>query len=325
MSNWQTFPNKSWSPIGKILSGFGNGEGAYKSAYAINIDAGLFLNGRVSAYIRLAGKRPINGAGVICRANETRSFVAFYVVTDESSPDLYSVRLAAFKYGKIVSLVGLKHSISLPNRQFHISLQFFSGEMVGEVVTETETHTLTYLIPELPFPGNCGVVRFYNSSVTIQKNQIEELKMKPILPEEDEEINHPIYPFSVFLSHSSADKETVLEVIDAFKKANISYWVDHEQIKFGDGIVTKIEEGLQKSRYVVVCLSKRLTNSNWCRKEYGSILYREFSGDTSRRVIPLSLDGSDNSNIPLLLSDKLRADFTNQSNFSEFIQFLQET
>jgi hypothetical protein len=326
MSNWQTFPNKSWSPIGKILSGFGDGEGAYKSAYAINIDAGSFLNGRISAYIRLAGDRPINGAGVICRANEMLSFVTFYVVNDENSPDLYSIRFAAFKYGKIVSIVGLKSSISIPNRQFHISLQFFSGEMVGEVVTETETHTLTYLIPELPFPGNCGVVRFYGSSVTIQKIQIEEIKMKPILPEEDEESKHPTYPFSVFLSHSSADKETVLKVIEAFKRANLSYWVDHEQIKFGDGIVAKIEEGLQKSRYVVVCLSEKLITSGWCRAEYGAILYREFSGDTSRRVIPLSLDGSNSSNgIPLLLSDKLRADFTNQNNFLEFINFLQES
>jgi hypothetical protein len=326
MSNWQTFPNKSWSSIGKILSGFGDGEGAYKTAYAINIDAGSFLNGRVSAYIRLAGDRPINGAGVICRANEMRSFVAFYVVTDNTSPDLYGVRLAGFKYGKIESLVGLKHSIAIPNRQFHISLQFFSGEIVGEVVTETETHTLTYLVPELPFPGNCGVVRFYGSSVTVQKIQIEEIKMKPILPEEDEESEQPTHPISVFLSHSSADKETVLKVIEAFKKANISYWVDHEQIKFGDSIIAKIEEGLQKSKSVVVCLSEKLITSGWCRAEYGAILYREFSGDTSRRVIPLSLDGSNNSNsIPLLLSDKLRADFTNQNNFSQFIQFLQKS
>ncbi|MEI2583491.1 toll/interleukin-1 receptor domain-containing protein [Scytonema sp. PRP1] len=326
MSNWQIFPKKAWSPIGKVLSGFGNGEGVYKTAYAINADAGSFLNGRVSAYIRIAGNRPINGAGVICRANKMYSFVAFHVVTDDNSPDLYSVRLVALKYGKIQSLVGLKHPISIPNRQFHISLQFFSGEMIGEVVTETETHTLTYLVPELPFPGNCGVVRFYGSSVTVQKIQVEEIKMKPILPEEDKESEQPTHPISVFLSHSSADKKTVLKVIEAFKNANISYWVDHEQIKFGDGIVAKIEEGLQKSKYVVVCLSEKLITSGWCRAEYGAILYREFSGDTSRRVIPLSLDGSNNSNgIPLLLSDKLRADFTNQNNFSEFIQFLHES
>lgn len=329
MSNWHTFPNKAWSPIGassRVLSGFGDGEGAYKSSYAINVDAGSFLNGRISAYIRIAGDRPINGAGVICRANETRSFVAFYVVTDDTSPDLYSVRLAAFKYGKIESLVGLKSPVSIPNRQFHISLKFFSGEMIGEIVTEAETHTLTYLVPEIPFPGNCGVVRFYSSSVTVQKIQIEEIKMKPILPEENDESSQSIHPLSVFLSHSSADKETVFKVIDAFKKAKISYWVDHEQIRFGDPIVAKIEEGLQKSKYVVVCLSENQIKSGWCRAEYGAILYREFSGDTSRRVIPLSLDGSNNSSgIPLLLSDKLRADFTDPNNFSEFIQFLRES
>jgi hypothetical protein len=330
MSNWHTFPNnpnkKSWSSIGKILSGYGEGEGAYKSAYAINVDAGSFLNGRVSAYIRLARNRTINGAGVICRANEMRSFVALYVVTDDNSPDFYSVCLAAFKYGKIESLVALKNSISIPNREFHISLQFFSGEMIGEVVTQTETHSLTYLVPEIPFPGNCGAVRFYNSSVIVQKIQIEEIKMKPILPEDEDENQHLTHPISVFLSHSNADKETVLKVIDAFKKANISYWVDHEQITFGDPIVAKLEEGLQKSKYVVVCLSEKLVKSGWCRAEYGAILYREFSGDTSRRVIPLSLDGSNSSNgIPLLLSDKLRADFTDQNNFSEFIQFLRES
>ena len=327
MSNWHTFPNnKSWSPIGKILSGFGDGEGAYSSAYAINIDTGLFLNGRVSARILLARNRPINGAGIICRANEMRSFVAFYVVTDDTSPDFYSVRLAAFKYGKIVSLIGLKKSIAISDRQFHVSLQFFSGDMIGEIITETETHTLKSLVPELPFPGNCGVVRFYGSSVTVQKIQIEEIKMKPILPEDDDESKQPTHPISVFLSHSSADKETVLKVIDAFKKANISYWVDHEQIEFGDRIVDKIEEGLQKSKFVVVCLSEKFVKSGWCRAEYGAILYREFSGDTSRRVIPLSLDGSNNSDgIPLLLSDKLRADFTNQDNFSDFIQFLRKS
>lgn len=326
MSNWKTFPDKAWSLIGKTLSGFCDGEGVYKTAYAINVDTDSFLNGRISAYVRIAGDRPVNGAGVICRANELRSFVAFYVVTDETSPDFYSVRLTAFKYGRIESLVGLKHSISIPNRQFHISLQFFSGEMVGEIVTEIETHALVYLVPELPFPGNCGVVRFYGSSVTIKKIQIEEIKMKPILPEEDEDLEQQRHPISVFLSHSSADKEIILKAIDAFKEANISYWVDHEQIKFGDSIVAKIEEGLQKSKYVVVCLSENLRTSGWCRAEYGAILYREFSGDTSRRVIPLSLDGSNNSDtIPLLLSDKLRADFTNQNNFSQFIQFLRDS
>lgn len=326
MSNWRTFPKGAWSSIGGLLSGFGKGEGSYGAAYAIDSNSEPILNGRVSASIRLAGDRPINGAGVISRANELRSFAAFYVVTDDMAPDLFSVRLATFKYGKLNSLAGLKHPIPIPNRQFHIALQFFSGDMVGQVVTELETHTLKYVLPELPFPGHCGVVRFYDSSVLAQNIHIEEITMKPILPEEDSDSAQRTHPFWVFLSHSSVDKPIVLKVVEAFKKSDIPYWIDHEQITFGDGIVTKIEDGLQKSKYVVVCLSENLASSGWCRAEYGPILYREFSGDTSRRVIPLSLDGSKNSDaIPLLLSDKMRADFTDQNSFSAFIKFLRKS
>lgn len=325
MSNWRAFPEGRWSPVGKILSGFGAGEGAYGAAYAIAMDKGHFLNGRVSARIHLAGDRNIVGAGVIARADELRSFIAFYVVTDETDPDLFSVRLAAFKHGKVVSLIGLKEAIKIPGRELDIALQFFSGDLVGQAVTELGSCTLKRTFPMLQFPGGAGVVRFYGSSVVFRDIQIEKITMKPILDEvrSDEALDR--YPFRVFLSHSSSDKEAVLRVLNALRNAGVPYWVDHEQVKFGDGIVGKIEEGLRKSKYVVVCLSKNLMSSGWCRAEYSPILYREFSGNTSRRVIPLSLDGSGDSDaVPLLLSDKMRADFTAPASFAAFLKFVQE-
>jgi hypothetical protein len=325
MSNWRIFPNKGWTRVGTALSGFGKGEGAYGSAYAFDKDTGPFLNGRVSASIQLAGNRVFNGAGVIARADELRSFSALYVVTDDKMPDKYSVRLAAFKLGKLVSIVGLKQLIEIPNRQYHLSLQFFSGDMVGQVLVGSDTHVLNHIVPEVPFQGFCGAVRFYDSSAVVQNMHIERIDMKPILPEESGNAKQE-HPFCVFLSHSTADKPVVQKVIARFKNAGISYWIDSEQIMFGDPIVTKIEEGLKKSKFVVVCLSKNLANSTWCRAEYGPILNREFSGNTSRRVIPLSLDGSkDTETIPLLLSDKMRADFTNSANFASFINFLQSS
>lgn len=326
MSNWLTFPSGAWSSIGKVLSGFGDGEGAYGVAYAVETAKGKFLNGRVSARLQLASSRRVIGAGVIARADELRSFIAFYVVTDETTPDLFSVRLAAFKHGKVVSLIGLKEAIPIKNNRVGIALQFFSGDMVGQVVTESEIYTLKRTFPMVPFPGWAGVVRFYDCSVISQDIQIENITMKPILDESPNDGTSEHHAFHAFLSHSSADKETVLKVVAAFKTAGISYWIDHEQIKFGDGIVGKIEEGLRKSKYVIVCLSKHLASSGWCRAEYSPILYREFSGNTLRRVIPLSLDGSnDGDSVPLLLSDKMRADFTIPASFSALLKFLRET
>jgi hypothetical protein len=73
-------------------------------------------------------------------------------------------------------------------------------------------------------------------------------------------------------------------------------------------------------------LSDKLGKSGWCRAEYGPILYREFSDDTSRRVIPLSLDGSESEkSVPLLLSGKMRADFTDERSFEAFIDFLKNS
>jgi hypothetical protein len=134
------------------------------------------------------------------------------------------------------------------------------------------------------------------------------------------------FKYDVFISHSHADRNTVARIAEQLREAGISYWLDAEQITFGDPVVGKIEDGLQDSRFVVAVLSAALVRSGWCRAEYGSVLNRELSGDTTRRVIPLSLDGTaDAAAIPMLLVDKLRVDFTSERSMAEFIGFLKSS
>jgi hypothetical protein len=231
------------------------------------------------------------------------------------------LQLVAFKHGASRSLIALKHPIGVSSKPLRLSLRFFSSELVGEV-TGDATYTLAARIPEVPFAGHCGLVSFYNTPVLARDIQIEEIAMSPKLPETRSA--EMVYRYDVFVSHASADIAAVRQVIAAFRDAGISYWVDHEQIGFGDPIVSKIEDGLQSSRHVVVCLSKNLGASTWCRAEYGPILYREYSGKTERRVLPLIVDGDRTAVVPLLLSDKLSADLTNPSSFADFIRFLKK-
>jgi hypothetical protein len=134
------------------------------------------------------------------------------------------------------------------------------------------------------------------------------------------------YKYDLFISHAHGDKGIVARVTQRLRHSGIAYWIDEEQVTFGDQIVSKIEDGLRDSHFVAVALSSSLVKSGWCRAEYGPILHREFSGDSTRRVIPLSLDGTaGESTIPLLLWDKVRADFTDEANFSDFIQFLKDS
>jgi hypothetical protein len=325
MNNWHAFPDRSWSAIGQSLSGFGRGVGNYGLSYVLDVGREPFLNGRVSARIRLGDTRRVAAAGVVCRADELRSFVALYVTKDVNAPDAFSVRLAALKFGTIVAMATLRKPVTAPGGEVLLSLQFFSGEMVGELVTDESSAGIRHLMPEAPFAGRAGLVRFYGAPVFAREIQIEEISSRPVLPEEEDRKSDRGYRYDVFISHSTADKDLVGRIVERFKQASVSYWIDEEQVKFGDPVVGRIEEGLQQSRYVIVALSESLKRSGWVRAEYGPILYREFSGDTSRRVIPLSLDGPLRPDaIPLLLSDKLRADFTDTASFDALIRFLKQ-
>jgi hypothetical protein len=129
--------------------------------------------------------------------------------------------------------------------------------------------------------------------------------------------------YDVFISYSSEDKDIVLCIIEDLKKMRISYWVDHEQIMFGDFITEKIEDGLQRSRFVLVCLSVNLGRSNWCKKEYGPIINRNCKNTSTKKVLPLKLDNVKDDDIPILLYDIHRADYDNKKEYYELLNFIK--
>ncbi|MFQ5788460.1 MAG: TIR domain-containing protein [Thermodesulfobacteriota bacterium] len=96
----------------------------------------------------------------------------------------------------------------------------------------------------------------------------------------------------IFLCHASEDKHDIVKpLVIACEEAGISYWYDEAEIKWGDSIPQKVNEGLEKSRYVVVILSESFIKKNWPERELNSQLNIEAStGEV--RVLPL-LSGTD--------------------------------
>lgn len=133
----------------------------------------------------------------------------------------------------------------------------------------------------------------------------------------------PYQKFDVFISHSSLDKIIVEKIIEDFKKESITYWVDHEQITLGDRITEKIENGLKKSKYVLVCISHNLGHSNWCRAEYGPILNMQYNEISGKKAIPLKLNEVDDQDIPVLLYDVKKADYQNYDEYQELLNYLK--
>lgn len=89
--------------------------------------------------------------------------------------------------------------------------------------------------------------------------------------------------WDVFISHASEDKESiVVPLADALRKAGIRVWLDHQEIKLGDSIRAKIDEGLARSRFGIVVLSEKSLEKNWPKNELNALMAIEEDG---RKVI----------------------------------------
>lgn len=97
------------------------------------------------------------------------------------------------------------------------------------------------------------------------------------------------FQFDVFLSHSQKDKSVVRELAARLRQDGVRAWLDEEQIKPGDSIPAKIEEGLENSRVLVLCMSTNAFGSEWEQLEASTARFRD-PLHKERRFIPLRLD-----------------------------------
>ena len=73
------------------------------------------------------------------------------------------------------------------------------------------------------------------------------------------------FPYDVFLSHSTKDKLVVRDVAERLRKDGLRVWFDEWEIRPGDSIPAKIEEGLERSRVLVLCMSANAFGSDWAQ------------------------------------------------------------
>lgn len=112
----------------------------------------------------------------------------------------------------------------------------------------------------------------------------------------------------IFICHASEDKKEIVKpIVEAFNQAGISVWFDEAEIKWGDSITQKVNEGLKISRYVIVVLSPSFIKKNWPQKELNAALNIEVStGEV--KVLPLLIGSGDQQKEILamypLLNDK---------------------
>jgi hypothetical protein len=115
--------------------------------------------------------------------------------------------------------------------------------------------------------------------------------------------------WDVFISHASEDKESVaIPLCELLQRAGLRVWLDVSEIKLGDSIRARIDEGLSRSRFGVVVLSPTFLAKKWTSNELGALFALEDEGQ--RRLLPvrhnLTFDGL-RAKSPLL-ADRAAAD-----------------
>lgn len=92
--------------------------------------------------------------------------------------------------------------------------------------------------------------------------------------------------YDVFISHATEDKESfVNELVEELKKRNIKVWVDDLKIKWGDPLRKSIDEGLKKSRFGIVVISKHFIAKGWTQYELDGLFEKEMSG--GKVILPI--------------------------------------
>ena len=121
---------------------------------------------------------------------------------------------------------------------------------------------------------------------------------------------------SIFLSHSSVDKPFVRKLAADLRRAGFFVWVDEAEIKVGDSLIEKIEEGIDGTDFLGVVLSSNSLKSEWVTREVRIALSQEIAG-CRVKVLPLLLE---KVSIPSFLLDKKYADFTTEEKYGDALQ-----
>src|SRR5215213_9942400 len=97
------------------------------------------------------------------------------------------------------------------------------------------------------------------------------------------------FQYDIFLSHSSKDNLVVRALAQRLRADGLRVWYDDWEIRVGDNIPHKLEEGLEHSHILLLCMSAHAFGSDWAQLESQTFRFRD-PLNKQRRFIPLRLD-----------------------------------
>ena len=125
-----------------------------------------------------------------------------------------------------------------------------------------------------------------NASISVLPGKLPEIRNQSLssvpslireLPPETEVSNKT---YDVFISHASEDKnEIVYPLATILKNADLSVWYDEFEMKIGDSLRRKIDNGIANSRFGIVVISRDFISKGWTNYELDGIITKVTTGE----------------------------------------------
>ncbi len=110
----------------------------------------------------------------------------------------------------------------------------------------------------------------------------------------------------IFLCHASEDKKFVEKLAKDLMRFGFEVWFDKFEMKVGESLLEKINEGITGSGYFAVVLSSHSVGKPWVKHEIQSAFAKKFK-DENFKILPVLYEECD---VPLYLAGLLYADFS---------------
>lgn len=125
---------------------------------------------------------------------------------------------------------------------------------------------------------------------------------------------------SIFISYSTKDKAIVERIYQDLSKADVEVWLDEREIKVGDDIRQKIEQGIKNFDFFGIVLSKSSVQSAWVQNELSAAYVKEMESKKVT-ILPIKIEECD---VPALISGKKYADLSGDysSGLSDLLKVL---
>ena len=98
--------------------------------------------------------------------------------------------------------------------------------------------------------------------------------MRPIQIQEDLQLPE----YDVFISHAGEDKESFVdEFVEKLRKLKVKVWYDTSELKWGDSLRHRIDEGLKRSKFGIAIISPNYIAEGkyWTKEEFNALFQRE--------------------------------------------------